>query len=373
MREYQEDFKERVNTLSTNPRISIIMSVYNGEDYIRETLDSILSQTFRDWELVVINDCSTDSTPHILKEYAGRDERVKHHNNEVNLRLQKSLNKALGLAKGEYIARMDADDICLPDRLQKQYDFMEANRDVALSSCRFMTVKNGVYASGGCGGRCDNDAIRAMLLVTNPILHPGVIARTDVIRELGYDDTCTCTEDLELWIRMSMQGKKMAILPECLLIYRLHDKQITSTTLEKQHKEVMKIQNKHYGSLLDVMDEEMQSFYISGVYFKEKADAKSFQSYAKWLKGANAKTKAFPKETIDYALFEMLAEYKRQGISKKDVIASMLLFSPAFIVKEIMRRKKTAKLDIQKCTQAAESFGLIRTGGTDEFPIFSKK
>ncbi len=352
------------------PEISVIMSVYNGETYLEEAIESVINQTFKNWELVIINDCSTDSTSKILAEFASRDERIKVHPNEVNLKLPTSLNRAISLSRGKYIARMDADDICLPDRLEKQYKFMEENSDVALSSCRFMTVKNGVYASGGAGGRCDNDALRAMLLVANPILHPGVIAKAEVMKQFNYDTTLTCTEDLELWTRMVMENQKIEILPECLVIYRLHDKQITSTTLERQHTEVIKIQQKYYAALLQKMDDEMQRFYISGIYFKENADIDKFLRYAKWLKSVS--TENFDKNTINYALFEILAEYRRCGVSKGDIVRAVLTFNPFFLAKEVIRRKKTARKDIEKCMSVAKNTGLKQTSGTKNFPIFEK-
>lgn len=352
------------------PEISVIMSVYNGEVYLAEAIESVRNQTFKNWELIIINDCSTDSTSEILDKFSLIDDRIKIYPNEVNLRLPKSLNKAISLCRGKYIARMDADDICLPDRLSKQYEFMEENPDITLSSCRFLTVKNGVYMSGGAGGRCEDKYIRAMLLVANPILHPGVIAKAEVLKEFLYDTTLTCTEDLELWTRFSMSNQKMAILPECLMIYRLHDKQITSTTLKRQHTEVLKIQNIYYYALLSVMEEEMQKFYIRGVYFRENPNIVEFKKYAKWLKTNGAKS--FGKDAINYALFEILAEYKRKGISKGDVIKGMTCFSPFFILKEISRRKKDAKKDIQKVFKVAEFLELKQTAGTKEFPIFKK-
>lgn len=346
------------------------MSVYNGETYIEEAIESVRNQTFKNWELIIINDCSTDCTAEILADFSLKDERIKVHTNEVNLKLPTSLNKAISLSCGKYIARMDSDDICLPDRLEKQYRFMEENPDVALSSCRFMTVKNGVYASGGAGGRCDNNSLRAMLLVANPILHPGVIAKSEVMKKFNYDTTLTCTEDLELWTRMVMENQKIEIFPECLLIYRLHDKQITSTTLERQHTEVLKIQQKYYSSFLEKMDEDMKEFYISGIYFKEKADIQKFFEYAKWLKSVTFKN--FDTNAIDYVIFEILAEYKRCGVSKSDIFKVMLLFNPCFLIKEISRRKKQAKKDIEKCMKIAKSLGLRQTAGTKEFPIFEK-
>lgn len=352
------------------PEISVIMSVYNGEEYLIEAIESIINQTFKDWELIVINDCSADATGEILSEFESRDKRIKVYTNEVNLRLPASLNKALSLCSGKYIARMDSDDICLPERLEKQYLFMEKHPDTALSSCRFMTLKNGVYAPGGAGGRCDNDALCAMLLVANPILHPGVIAKASVMKKLKYDETLTCTEDLELWTRMAMKNEKMQILPEYLLIYRLHDKQITSTTLERQCTEVLAIQEKYCAALLEAMNGEMRELYIRSIYFKENTDIHKFLQYAKWLKKAAAKS--FKAGDINYALFEIAAEYKRNGANKADILKAMLIFPPYFLIKETVRRKRTAKREIEKCIKTASDLSLKRTAGTNAFPIFEK-
>jgi glycosyltransferase involved in cell wall biosynthesis len=352
------------------PNVSVIMSVYNGEDYLAETLDSILNQTYQNWELIAINDCSTDSTSQILADYASKDQRIRVFTNETNLRLPASLNKAISFSCGKYIARMDADDICLSDRLEKQVRFMEENADVALSSCKFFTLKNGVYTPGAVGGRCDSKALKAMLLVTNPILHPGVIAKAEVMKELLYDTSRTCTEDLELWTRFAKSDMKIQILPEFLLLYRLHDKQITSTTLERQHKEVLEIEQNYYAALAEKMPEERKEFYISGIYFKENANIEEFLSYAKWLRAAAKKN--FDSEAIEYALLEMLAEYKRCGVSKAHILKAMLHFNPIFLAKDMLRRKKTAKHEIEKCIAVAKKLGIRPIGGTKTFPIFGK-
>ena len=355
------------------PKISLIMSVYNGEDYLAKTVESVLCQTFTEWEFIIINDCSTDNTSKILAEYASKDARVKVHTNETNLRLPSSLNKALSFAKGKYIARMDADDICMPDRLQKQYDFMEANPNVDLSSCRFLTLKNGVYSSGGCGGKGDSESIKALLLVTNPILHPGIIAKADVIKELGYDKNFTCTEDMELWTRFVLNNKRVEILSEYLMIYRLHDKQITETTLDKQKNEVIKIQKTYLSQLLKPMTEEQEEFYINGIYFRKNINVSKFIEFYRWAKSVNNKTNNFDKYALKYAFFEILAEYKRKGISKTDLIKGMLSFGVRFLIKELLARKKRARADGIKCIKAAESMGLEMSGGTLEFPSFEKK
>ena len=355
------------------PKISLIMSVYNGEDYLAETIESVINQTFKEWEFIIINDCSTDKTAEILGKYAALDERIKVHTNETNLRLPSSLNKALSLACGKYIARMDADDICLPSRLQKQYDFMESNSDIDLSSCRFLTLKNGRYASGGCGGKGDFESLKALLLVTNPILHPGIIAKADVIKSLGYDKNFTCTEDMELWTRFILENKRVEILSDYLMVYRLHDKQITETTLDKQKNEVIKVQRNYLSNLLKPMTEEQEDFYINGVYFRKHTDIAKFIETYKWAKAVNNQTKKLDKDALNYAFFEILAEYKRTGISKSDLIKGMLSFGFAFLIKEIPARKKRARADGLKCIEAAKDIGLFMSDGTLEFPIFEKR
>ena len=359
--------------MNNAPKISLIMSVYNGEEYLAETLDSVLNQTFTEWELIVINDCSTDSTAAILARYQAQDARVKVHTNEVNLRLPSSLNKALSLAQGKYIARMDADDICLPQRLQKQYEFMETHPDVALSSCRFMTLKNGVISCGGCGAKTDSESIKALLLVTNPILHPGIIAKAEVIRSLGYNKTCTCTEDMDLWTRFVLSGYTIEILSEYLMIYRLHDKQITSTTLERQKGEIVAIQRNYLATLLAPMSEEQEQFYINGIYFRAAPDIAAFTRLYKWAKRMNQNTKAVDSACLKYAFFEILAEYKRKGVSKTALIKTMLSFGLPFLAKELPARKKRAAEDGLRCIEAAKTIGLEHTAGTLEFPIFSKR
>lgn len=365
--------EESVDNLDKSPAISVIMSVYNGQMFLAETLDSICNQSFKDWELIAIDDCSTDTSLSILEKYAALDERIKVYSNDVNLKLPASLNKALSFAKGKYIARMDADDICLLDRFEKQYQFMENNPDVSLSSCRYMTLKNGVYASGGCGGRCDFEFVKARLLFTNPILHPGLIAKADVMKKLRYDSTLTCTEDLELWTRAVKEGYKIQLQPEYLMIYRLHNKQITQTSLEIQHKEVMKIAQDYFSCFLEPLNDKKTDFYIKGLYFKEEMNADKFCGFYKWLGAVNKKTKSFETYALDYSAFEVLAEYKRHGMSKTELIKSMAYFNLLFLFKELPDRNKSIREDGLRCIATAEKIGLKHVSGPVEFPVFAKK
>ncbi|MBZ0310357.1 MAG: glycosyltransferase, partial [Anaerolineae bacterium] len=116
------------------PEISVVMSVYNGEAYLKQAVESILNQTFPDFEFIILNDCSIDRTANILQDYAERDSRIKILHNEQNLGLTASLNRGLRAAQGAYIARQDADDISLPTRFAEQVHFLNQNPDVVLVS-----------------------------------------------------------------------------------------------------------------------------------------------------------------------------------------------------------------------------------------------
>ena len=115
-----------------NPIISVIMGTYNCADTVKNAIDSVVAQTFEDWEFIICDDCSTDNTYHVLKEIAEGDKRIKIVRNESNKKLAYTLNHCLEIAKGKYIARMDADDICFPDRLSKQVKFLDQHKEYAV-------------------------------------------------------------------------------------------------------------------------------------------------------------------------------------------------------------------------------------------------
>lgn len=358
------------------PEISVVMSVYNGERYLGEALESLCAQTFDSWELIAVDDCSTDATFGILEEFAQRDKRIRVMRNERNLKLAASLNRAVENACGRYIARMDADDICLPNRLERQFAFMESRGDVDLSSCRFFTEKDGRISSGGGGGPCDAESVKAMLLFANPILHPGVIAKSGVMKSYRYDEALTCTEDLDLWTRMAADGKRIEIQSEYLMIYRLHSSQITATVTPKQRTEVLDIQKRYFASLRAPMSEKSENYYTDGMYFKDSAkiSMREFSCFARSLKKSIGNCGTLEKEALDRALIEVLAEYKRKGLSPVKIIigAANAGISPIFFSGELSRRKKRARADGHRCIAVAERIGLHRTGKSETFPTFSR-
>ena len=214
-----------------NPAISVVMSVYNGETYLQAAIDSIFSQTFNDFEFLIINDGSTDNTRDILESLS--DPRVRLFNQE-NIGLTKSLNRGVKQAKGRYIARMDADDISDPHRFEKQFDFLEKNSEYAVVGS-FVKVINGrskiVYTIEKPVG---HNEIKEHLKQDNCIAHGSALFRKKCLFDVGlYDESIRTAQDYDLFLRLS-EKYKLANLPEYLYGWRQHDQGISKKFSESQ-------------------------------------------------------------------------------------------------------------------------------------------
>jgi glycosyltransferase involved in cell wall biosynthesis len=222
------------------PSISVIMSVYNGELYLQEAINSILSQNDADLEFLICDDASSDGTARILQ--AIQDSRVFVHHNEQNLGLTKSLNKILFLARGRYIARMDADDIALPGRLQKQAQFLDANPDVGILGSSVLQID----AQGNPGKTATRplspEQISWTSIFDNPFFHPSVMFRKELLEVTSsYDTSARYAQDFEFFSRL-LGVTRGANLAEPLLKYRIHPASITIARRQAQlevHDSVM--------------------------------------------------------------------------------------------------------------------------------------
>jgi glycosyltransferase involved in cell wall biosynthesis len=206
------------------PSVSVLMSVFNGQAFLSEAIESILRQTFRDFEFVIIDDGSTDDTSEILSAYANRDARVLvfHHDNKGRA---ESLNIGMSFAKGQYIARMDADDIALRDRLQEQYDFMQCHPEVGLLSGAYERISSDGQLLDIVRPPLRDDQIRLMMLRTSAMCHPAVMMRKEIaLLAGGYRASLLDADDYDLWLRMS-EHTQMANLENTILRYRVHPKQ----------------------------------------------------------------------------------------------------------------------------------------------------
>jgi glycosyltransferase involved in cell wall biosynthesis len=205
--------------ITKQPQISVLMSVYNGLPYLNEAVDSILSQTFTDFEFIIIDDCSSDGSREILEKYAENDQRIKLIKNENRLGLGANLKNGVQLAQGKWIARMDADDISIPIRLSKQIEYVTNHPEIDILGSYAMDID----ASGKELGlrRCpQNHAEIIKYIWTCPIIHPtAFIKKESLLRAGSYGDEKR-RQDYALWFRCAASGLQFANLPEPLLKYR---------------------------------------------------------------------------------------------------------------------------------------------------------
>lgn len=208
------------NNNTKTPAVSVVMACYNSQRFLVLALESILKQNFFDFEFLIVNDASIDQSPQILRQYATKDQRLKIITNSENLGLTKSLNKALALAKGKYIARMDDDDISLPSRFQKQFQFMEQNKDVALCGTMGFIINEKGERVGQKNLAVSPRAIKKKLLFNNQLLHSSWFLRRAILDEVGfYDESFKKAQDYEFILRLA-QNHKIENLPEHLIEWR---------------------------------------------------------------------------------------------------------------------------------------------------------
>jgi glycosyltransferase involved in cell wall biosynthesis len=196
------------------------MSVYNGQDYLRQALDSLVNQTLTDREIVVVDDGSTDGSAEILDSY-GNQLRVHRQANRGQTR---ALNTGLHLARGKYIARMDQDDVAEPERLQKQAEFLEAHPEVGLLGSAYHEMDATGHVFRTVYPPTDDGALRTTLVKYNPFMHSAVMFCRDLLEQTGYYDESERYrhfQDLDLWIRLA-QHSQMANLPDPLMRRRVH-------------------------------------------------------------------------------------------------------------------------------------------------------
>lgn len=275
------------------PRVTVLMPVYNGESYLREAMDSILNQTFTDFEFLIINDGSTDSSVAIIESYD--DARIRLVHNNGNLGLIATLNRGMELAEGEYIARMDCDDISLPLRLAKQVAFMDRHLDVGVCGTWYMSFGSGT--DHVCRLPSDVNGIRIIFLFNSMIAHPTACIRRSIVvsNSLSYDKNYPHAEDYEFWTQV-LENSDLANIPEILLYYRVHASQITQKHISFMRDSSNRVRTKllqEMGSFPSAEELEIHKFLGSPETFvsivSNLNDCKSYLAAAdRWLCKLNA-------------------------------------------------------------------------------------
>ena len=271
------------------PVVSILMPVFKTEPFLREALDSILSQTFTDFELIVLNDCSPGNAEEILDEY--KDPRIVRYLGKENVGLANVLNAGMQMAKGKYVARMDSDDISAPNRLEVQVDYLEQHPDIDLCSC-------GMNLFGAMEDHwireSDFETLRINALFFSPVLHASSVWRREAFERLGlrFRQEMVPAEDYDLWCRALSGGLLRVNIPDCLYQYRIHPDQATGNT----EKTLQKEQLVREGFLHTLFPKAEEKDIVSIAAMKPCLDPDEFNNKAEKLLALNADTLFFNEE-----------------------------------------------------------------------------
>lgn len=274
------------------PKVSVIIPLYNQKQFVGDAINSILGQTFKDFKFLIINDGSTDKAEEILKGY--NDPRIRIINNEKNIGLTKSLNKGLKMAESEYIARMDADDVSMPERLEKEVLFLGHNKNIALVGTYYYMINEKGKILDTIKPSTKSEEIKCNLLNGNQFGHVSVMFRVECIKEVGYyREELGPVEDYDLWLRIS-DRYNIANIPEPLYKWRLNIKSISVTKKALQDKyallaiELAKERRKLGKDKLQYLKKEeidklLNELFSSDERQNKKETAKGYFSYGLFL------------------------------------------------------------------------------------------
>lgn len=294
------------------PTVSVILPVYNCELYIYDAVQSILNQSFTNFELIIIDDCSTDATVAIINSF--KDSRIRLIVKEKNSGYTDSLNYAITICKGDFIARMDGDDISLPERFQKQVDFLNANKDVIMCGTGIQIMDSDKILFHPSS----HDDIKVKLCFSNAFFHPTVMFKKDALVEHNYDKNFEPAEDYDLWTRLIFKGK-LSNIKEVLLQYRVHPNQISNYKNEIQQKASTISQLRMFQVLFDNQILDMELFKKAFKYKPtgEIPDLKSTLDFFNQIKFKNRLLKIYKEKN-----FESQLKIVRTNFLKKYITAN---------------------------------------------------
>ena len=294
----------------TAPRVTVFIPAYNAESFIGEAIESVLAQTFSDFELLIIDDASTDATLAMAQLYTV-DDRIRVLSHQHNQGTPQTRNHGLDQARGEYIALLDADDICMPDRLERQVEYLDSHTNIDVLGGYFYKIDaTGLRRPKRPKRRpfTDPDDIEADTLLTCPIQQPTIMARRRILASWRYDPNSPAAEDYDLWSRM-VAHHNFANLPVELIAYRRHPAQSTSVDVAAINKIRLIIATRLLDALgVDYSDSDLRkhSLLDKGVNQHKPTTGQSmdrdYMIWAEyWLRGliaANAKSRRYPSNSL---------------------------------------------------------------------------
>ncbi len=236
--------QQRNSAMDNTPQISVLMAVYNEEDYVKDAIESILNQSFKNFEFIIVDDGSTDHTPQILTTYARNDNRVRVIT-QKNTGLTRALNNGLKECKAPLVARQDADDVSYPDRLQKQYNFMIARQNADVVLLGGVCDDSHIDGTKTLWPYYNNVQIKGIIHLKSPFAHSTAMFRRDEVEKLkGYDTSYKTSQDMELWMRMHEVGR-IEMIEKPILLRRINNQSISAKRKFRQFYDSSHARLKH--------------------------------------------------------------------------------------------------------------------------------
>lgn len=281
-----------------NPKISVLMPVYNGEQYLREAIQSILDQTYTDFEFLIIDDGSTDGSRNIIDSF--NDSRIRIETCNKNMGTVHALNHGIMLARGEYIARMDCDDISLPKRFEHQIRFMDTNPDTGVIGTGMRLIKNGKLKNIRFQPDSDN-LLKISLLFNTCFFHPTVFMRSSVIKKTLYPDNLVYTQDYNFWTHLAIHTR-YSNLVEPLVYFRVHPEQISSKKSDLQKTNSRLIRESYINALFPETSRDDMEIHHDISENRRDIDLEQAAIWLEHLVDLNVKMRVFPQDVF---LWEM--------------------------------------------------------------------
>jgi len=289
--------------MPVEPIVTVLMPLYNGEKYVRKAVESILLQTWRDFELLIIDDGSSDRGPDIVS--AITDERIILLRNSSNMGVAATLNRGLAMARGRYIARMDADDISLPDRLERQVRFMDNHPDVGISG-GWVRLFGGGQLPYTCQVPVDSQDVAAYMLFENSLWHVTAIIRKNAINQatLKYDPVFSRSEDYDLWTRAG-EHFALANIDHILVRVRRHKESVTRLNWDEMTKQTENIQHRlleRVGLQLSPSEISFHHWVGRGYRFHKTERVRDAEKWLLQIVSANQKTLVYADNSLKQAV-----------------------------------------------------------------------
>ncbi len=295
------------------PEISVIIPVFNAAPFLQESIESILNQTFSDFELIVLNDKSTDESLEIIKKFQSKDNRIIIFDKDQNVGPANLRNEGINAARGEFIALMDADDIAIPTRFEKQLTVLKNNPEIGVCGTGFTFF--GSKKNKTIKHSTSHDAIKVSFLHSCNIGNPTVMFKKEILGDLKFDNDFVPAEDYDLWSRL-LAKTHFYNIPESLLNYRQHDNNISKTKIDNVNRSVRKVKINQLTTLEINPSDPKIDFYLNAVSLQKKLSPPEIIdtiTASKFLLSQNEKLRYFNQDLLEKHINKVLVRTIRNA------------------------------------------------------------